>query len=257
MINFSGIPSSKTFGKIARMPLQCLPKNLVVPVIQGRLKGKRWLAGAHTHGCWLGSYELEKQSVFERLVKPGDIVFDIGANVGFYTLLASTMIGPTGHVYAFEPLPRNLEYLRRHIALNKLTNVTVFDSAVSEQTGVARFGCGTSATGALSDDGEFSVKTIALDELDASLPPPSLLKIDVEGAELSVLRGAQRLLKLHKPSILLATHGREVQRQCCDLLLDRGYNVQSLDHRPLNQTDEVQATPLPQSSATSSEAAHA
>ena len=246
MINFSEVSFASTFGKLARFPLQFVPNDVAVPVIQGRLRGKRWLTGSLTHGCWLGSYESRKQKVFEALITPGSVVFDIGANVGFYTLLASVLVGGSGRVYAFEPVQRNLRYLRRHISLNHLNNVTVIDSAVSDVTGRARFSVsGSSAIGSLSEQGEIEVATLALDDLDASEyeRARSHLKIDVEGAELKVLRGAEVFLRTWRPSILLATHGPDVHLDCCRFLLGIGYNIRSVDGQPIERTNELLATP--------------
>ncbi len=75
-------------------------------VVQGPLRGKRWIAGSSNHGCWLGSYELAKQRKVIELVRPGMVCWDVGAHVGFYTLLFAELVGPLGRVFAFEPLPR-------------------------------------------------------------------------------------------------------------------------------------------------------
>jgi FkbM family methyltransferase len=246
MINFSELSFASTLGKLARFPLQFVPNDVAVPVIQGRLRGKRWLTGSLTHGCWLGSYESGKQKVFETLITPGSVVFDIGANVGFYTLLASVLVGRSGHVYAFEPVQRNVGYLRRHIALNHVNNVTVIDSAVSDVTGTARFVVsGGSAIGSLSEQGEVEVATLALDDFDSAqgTRARSHLKIDVEGAEFKVLRGAEAFLKTRRPSILLATHGPDVHIACCGFLSGIGYNIRSVDGQPVERTNELLATP--------------
>src|SRR5574341_673203 len=129
-MNFSAISSNSGVGIALRYPLRWIPHERVVPVLQGRLRGKRWIVGASVHGCWLGSYEYDKQKRFVREIKKGDVVYDIGAHVGFYTLLASELVGPSGQVIAFEPLPRNLGYLHRHLALNSCKNVTVIEAAV-------------------------------------------------------------------------------------------------------------------------------
>src|SRR6266436_706615 len=137
-INLSAIPSSRWFGRVLRWPLQWIPQDAVVPILQGPCAGMRWIVGSSTHGCWLGSYEYEKRKLFEELVGPGDVVYDIGAHVGFYTLLASVLVGHTGRVVAFEPSPRNLAYLRRHLAMNRLNNVTVVEGAVYDHDGEVR-----------------------------------------------------------------------------------------------------------------------
>src|ERR671919_200683 len=105
-INFSAVASNTRAGRLLRAPLNWIPSELSVPILQGALRGKKWVVGSSTHGCWLGSYEYAMRHLFERTVERGDIVYDVGAHVGFYTLLASVLVGPTGRVLAFEPLPR-------------------------------------------------------------------------------------------------------------------------------------------------------
>lgn len=114
-MNLSGISSASVVGKLLRLPLVLLPGNLQMPIMQGRLKGKKWIVGSSNHGCWLGSYEYRKRILFEKMVPHGSIVYDLGGHVGFYSLLASVLVGPTGHVFVFEPFPANLAYLRKHL----------------------------------------------------------------------------------------------------------------------------------------------
>ena len=114
--------------------------------MQGPAKGKKWIAGASTHGCWLGSYEAEKQAHFVNLARRGGVVYDVGANVGFYTVLSSVLVGDEGAVYAFEPVPRNLGYLRRHVEMNGLGNVRVMDVAMGEAEGVVTFSLASNAS---------------------------------------------------------------------------------------------------------------
>ena len=80
-----------------------------IPIFQGKLRGKKWIVGSGEHGYWLGSYEMDKRLAFEKEILPDSVIYDIGANVGFYSLLAAEMTGEKGHVYAFEPLPRNIK----------------------------------------------------------------------------------------------------------------------------------------------------
>ena len=76
------------WAKVIRLPLRTVPPGTVVPILTGRLRGRKWIVGSGDHSCWIGSYELEKQRAFAQVVHPGETVFDLGANVGFYTLLA-------------------------------------------------------------------------------------------------------------------------------------------------------------------------
>jgi FkbM family methyltransferase len=205
-----------------------------VRVLQGPLKGKLWLVAAGIHSCWLGVYEGEKAVAFARELQPGDIVLDVGAHAGYYTLLAADKVGPAGQVFAFEPVPRNLFFLQRHVGLNGLTNVTVVPVAVSDHGGLARFGEGPDedgSTGRFDKHGGLLVSTVCLDDLHTAgwIPRPRLIKVDVEGAELSVLLGAQKLLETTHPILFLAFHGSEVDRACRQLLSFIGYRIEALD----------------------------
>ena len=95
-----------------RWPLRLAPRGRAVPILFGPARGLRWVVGVGLHGCWLGTYEWHKQRRFAREIKPGEVFFDIGANTGFYTLLAAKRTGTGGIVHAFEPNPRNLAPLR-------------------------------------------------------------------------------------------------------------------------------------------------
>ena len=109
-------------GRLLRLPLRLLPAGAVVPILSGPLRGRRWVVGAGPHGYWLGTYEADKQRLLQTLLREGDCFFDVGANVGFFTLLASALVGRSGRVVAFEPLPQNLAFLRRHLLLNRPHN---------------------------------------------------------------------------------------------------------------------------------------
>ena len=81
--------------------------------------------GSSSNACWAGTYEPDNLRRFGEAITLGDAVYDVGANVGVYTLLASSKTGPNGKVYAFEPHPRNLDYLRRHIERNQGANCEI------------------------------------------------------------------------------------------------------------------------------------
>jgi FkbM family methyltransferase len=146
----------------------------------------KWTVGSGTHGYWLGSNEYSKRRRLERMLRPGQVFYDVGANVGFYTLVASALVGPTGHVAAFEPQPRNVEYLRRHIELNRIRNCRVLPIALGERPGRARFQrAGHPAMGSLASAGELEVEVASLDELVSRgvIPEPDVIKLDIEGGE--------------------------------------------------------------------------
>ena len=217
------------FGSIIRAPLRFIPKSLVIPIISGPLKGIRWIVGAGPHGCWLGSYEGRKPRQMASLIDVGDCVFDIGANSGYYTLLASRYVGRTGSVFSFEPLPHNLAILRDQIRLNGANNVTVVPAAVSDREGTARFSPGQSPLmGRLTATGEIEVETVTVDGIvqGGVARAPQVMKIDVEGSEELVLNGASDTLQRIRPIILLAGHSTAIQRRCVSILESHGYCVQ-------------------------------
>lgn len=223
-----------------------IPHQAVVPILQGRLKGSKWIVGSGIHGYWLGSYEIHMQKAFEGVISTNSIVFDIGAHVGYYTLLSSTLVGPGGKVYAFEPLPRNIAFIKRHILMNLVTNVDVVEAAVSEKTGSTFFVEGEeSPMGQISSEGYLQVKTVSLDELVSTgkVEFPDYMKIDVEGAEYDVLLGARRIIREKLPKIFLATHGQELKEKCCQMLLDWGYSIEPIDSTNLLDARELLAIP--------------
>jgi FkbM family methyltransferase len=221
-----------------------IPASTRVPIIQGPSKGKKWIVGSSTHGCWLGSYENEQRSIFEKYVGSGDIVFDIGAHVGFFTLIASVLVGSSGKVVAFEPLPENLRYLHEHLSINHVDNVTVIEKAVSIHSGSVKFRKHANrAMGGISDDGELDVSAVSLDEMmeDTIVLPPSCIKMDVEGGEFLALRGGSYFLRRFHPIIFLSTHGPEIHKSCCRLLRQFGYDLISLDGREIEESTNILA----------------
>ena len=215
-------------ARLVRVPFQMVPGDRPVRVLSGPLRGAAWIPRSATHGCWLGIYERRTQRLFSQQLSPGDVVFDVGAHVGFYSLLASRLVGPAGRVVAFEPLPRNLELLERHFSHNATSNVTVVKAAVGERTGEERFaGKGEPSMGSLAAEGEL-VDLVCIDDLvdRGDVPPPRLIKIDVEGAESRVLQGAAATLAKHRPAILLAAHGWKQWSECSRRLADLGYSLQ-------------------------------
>lgn len=157
-------------------------------------------------------YEKDVTNIINDIVKPGMICADVGANVGYFTLLLASIVGPEGRVYAFEPEPTNFAFLERNIALNKFTNVTLIQKAVSDSTGNAslyldanNLGSHTlSKNNTLMNAGKISVDTITLDEFFSTKNlMPNFLKIDVEGAEGLVFKGANRILSKENVKIVM------------------------------------------------------
>lgn len=233
----SGAPSRmKSAGmllrRMARWPLALIPPQTEVRILRGPLRGKKWIKGAGPNAYWVGTYEVARVGALAEAVTQGSVIYDIGANVGIYTLLSSMRAGPSGAVYAFEPLPRNLEYLRRHVALNRLQNCEVIAEAVGKTPGTAKFSAANWAASMARLDpekGELAVPVTSVDACiygDKPLRPPDVLKIDVEGAELDVLQGAERTIEDLHPAIFLEVHGTQLHADCLKLLTAKGYRVE-------------------------------
>jgi FkbM family methyltransferase len=215
--------------------------------VGGALRGRWWLPASRGKVLRIlgGTYEPEQTALFREHLRPGATVLDVGAHVGYYTLLSSVLVGPVGRVFAFEPNPVNHGFLGRHAAVNGCRNVTVVQAAVSDRDGTARFDFGSgSGTGHLAEGGALEVRTVALDGFCAEHGiTPSAIKVDVEGAEMEVLRGAEDTVSRARPVIFLSTHGAEVHRRCLAWLRGRGYALSPILGGDVEATTEVLCLP--------------
>lgn len=213
-----------------------------LPILAGPLSGSRWLpaSGGKIVRLICGTYEKAQSQLFHQHVTADSIVFDLGANVGYYTLLAAKL-AHQGQVVAFEPEPRNAAFLRSNIAANGCRNVSIHELAVASATGYAKFKMGSgTGTGTLADEGTLKVKTIKLDEFVASSGlRPTHLKIDVEGAEIDVLCGGLETLQACRPTIFLSTHGDAVHAACREVLRQLNYQLQPIDGPDVESSAEL------------------
>jgi FkbM family methyltransferase len=150
-----------------------------------------------------------------RHVAPGGVVYDVGANIGIHTLLLSRLVGSNGQVYAFEPVPELFERLCENVRLNPcLPAARPVPMALSDHAGTAAFYTGHHAgaghlVGSGPETGDrILVTTSVLDEFvyRDHHAPPEFMKIDVEGAEGSVLAGGERVLNSARPIVLVDLH---------------------------------------------------
>ena len=167
-------------------------------------------------GIIRGTYEVEELDFVRRMVGPGQNVLDIGANIGLFTVTMASLTGPTGKVYAFEPLEELTTMLARSVVENHFEDRVVIERvAVGDKAGTAQLISAartTNAGGAYLKAGSVpsghdvtEVKLITLDSYPL-LRPVHFIKIDVEGAELLAFRGAKQLLKEDRPLILSELH---------------------------------------------------
>ncbi len=159
---------------------------------------------------YTGDYEPEIKAVFKGIIKPGDTVLDIGANIGFHTLYFSELVGPVGHVLAFEPIPVNYNVLKKNLALNKVKNVSLQTFALGEineelniyidpepkNPGAYNlFEKTNNNTSIISRVGDEILRELDVNRVD-------FIKIDVEGYEQFVLKGLVQTISNYKPKII-------------------------------------------------------
>jgi FkbM family methyltransferase len=198
-------------------------------VISGPLEGAKFILGSLAGeggggSVYFGLVDKEQTAAVCRELRSGQTFFDLGANVGYYSILASRLVGSGGSVVAFEPVVRNVAFLHQHLMLNRAENVHVLPFAVSATTGLSSFSPGESNAMGKLGTGDMLVATVTLDEIARILNQvPDVIKIDVEGAEMEVFRGAKRILEERRPKIFLSTHSDELRTECLDHLRGLGY----------------------------------
>jgi FkbM family methyltransferase len=157
-------------------------------------------------------YEPHVRQAVRDHVREGDVVVDVGANVGAIALLAATLVKASGRVIAIEPNPDNLQLLYRGIVLNRLTNVEVLPYAASNGRTVFSLTGGTSNTHLVSPrapvEGGYFVQSIALDDLLGGLPRLDFLKMDIEGHEPQAWEGFAKTIARHRPALLVEFNPR-------------------------------------------------
>lgn len=190
-------------------------------------------------------------AVFDAALRPGDVVFDVGANEGIYTCWSARRVGPGGHVYAFEPVPSTRSRLQGNLQRNGLTErVTVIPKAVGAEVGQTTIwlppeqGHGRASVAQIDGASEVPAEVTTLDSLKV-VPEVRLVKIDVEGFEPAVLRGAINLLQSASPPVVLlevvldhlSRLGFAVQ-DALGPLTDAGYSVYSLTTSGLQEVTD-------------------
>jgi FkbM family methyltransferase len=186
---------------------------------------------------WLGTYETDLQDSIADLIEPSWSAYDIGANIGFVSLLLAQKLGESGKIFAFEALPANLERLRTHVEINGLdSKVRVISAAVAATSETVRFLVGPSGAMGKAEGSagrteghreSVEVPGICLDDFifrDGN-PPPQVIKMDIEGGEVLALKGMKRLLTEAHPLILLELHGPEAARVAWETLTAAGYQI--------------------------------
>lgn len=204
----------------------------------GPLRGMRFRISPITGlSPWYSGAERFHQRFFRKVVRPGDVGIDVGANWGLHTLYLSQLVGCRGLVIAAEPNPSVFAELEWHAWANHRSNVRTYPVAISDAEGQALFRCDSGPSqGCLLDDGlpaasrsgDFSVPTRTLDSIvkELNVKRLKLVKIDVEGAEERVLRGATHILRCFMPYLIVDLHvSRERRQSMLEVLASFGYEV--------------------------------
>lgn len=150
------------------------------------------------HGTW----EPHLGALLDRNLRPGDVVVDVGANVGVFAFRAARLVGPAGRVIAFEPDPANAALFLRGVAANRFGHVTLFPLALSDRRAVFALQGGANAWLVPAGATEVMAQAVPGDEVLATEPRVDFVKLDIEGHEPFALRGLARILALHRPLVL-------------------------------------------------------
>ena len=245
-------------GRAARVGLQDRP----VRIAQGVAAGLVLSPGRSNPAYALGVNELPVQAAFAVALGPGAVLYDVGANIGFLSLVAATLVGGAGRVYAFEPAPANIAVLRANVERNALSQVTIVESAVAEAPGrmslqLDRYAGGhvlANAGAVLNPQGQVEVDVISLDDFarQAGVRSPDLVKIDVEGAEMQVIAGMSELLRTVRPLVLFEADAASVTaceaqyQQIGSALAAFGYEIERLgDSYPQDRWEVIHGLARP------------
>jgi FkbM family methyltransferase len=196
------------------------------------------LSHAHIGSIAFGTLESAVQEAMIRHLARGGVFYDVGANLGFFSMLGAHMAGfEEGRVYAFEAAPDNAQAIRVNVELNGIPNVSVIAKAVSRAGGTARLQVvDDQSWSKLAEYGEhpytervIDVETVAIDDLveSGAIAPPALVKIDVEGAEIAVLEGMRRTIAAYQPAIICELH--DTHAEFVALMRGHGYRLINLE----------------------------
>ena len=177
------------------------------------------------------------QSLFAAEIKPDDIVFDVGANAGFFSLVASRLVGAEGKCLSFDPDPANIESITAQKDLNGLNNWIPIEKAVSDSPGSATFYFDKpgDSTGSLEgrDGGDgIRVNVTTLDEITEQYGNPDLIKMDIEGHEYKALLGGEKAIANVRPKFLIELHSEEIAQKVITHLNSHQYQIYNLDGKP-------------------------
>jgi FkbM family methyltransferase len=209
-----------------------------VIVKKGILKGSRLKLNLQSEShYWLGSYEDQLVQAIKDFCTPGMIVYDVGSDIGCISLAFARKIGNQGKVFAFEPLPINIQRIKEHITINSMQNsIQLIPCAVSDNNGKEEFlvykkhilgKLASSPFRSYNYIDKIKVNCIFLDHFvyNEGNPSPDLIKMDIEGGGIKAIPGMSRLLFEVQPILFLELHGPEEQQIAWKYLKKNRYDV--------------------------------
>ena len=216
-----GASAAESLVAIVGRPLE--GKTVLIP--HGEARGAAFRAERASLAWITGNVEPEVQRVLRGHLSPGATFLDVGASVGFFTVLGARLVGPAGRAVAFEPNPSACAAIRANADLNGLENVEIVVQALSDREGEGFLEGSPAATASLVAEqtaAAVRVRTTSLDRFLAERPElaPDLVKIDVEGHESAALRGMAATLKSVRPVVIVEMHG---EREFLSILEDADY----------------------------------
>jgi len=228
-------------------------------IYHGKLRGYKFLANT-SDDYFTTEYERDSFTYVTDVIsnKPGSVVYDLGANLGYFSILCSAY-GNESKIFAFEPIPENMRVLCRHLLMNNINNVTPVNLAISDHMGLIDFSADNRSVSytykqASSYYGNRQLKIkvgiLSMDSLAShfGFPDPDVIKIDVEGAEFDVLSGGVEMINRCRPKILLSTHEahvKGVEEKCLTFLENINYSYVKMKNEAgrMNGLNDFWCTP--------------
>jgi FkbM family methyltransferase len=201
------------------------------------MRGQSFVCSTAEKYFYLGSHlEEDGQKILLEILRPGEICYDIGAHVGYMSLLFAAIVGSAGQVFSFEPSPINYLRVRHNIERNGVENIAVLNLAASDREGEAvleeRGSMSTIVKTPGHSGGTAKIHAIRLDDFayrDGN-PPPSFVKLDVEGQAGPALDGMRRIFEVARPKLMCELHNSEEEGHVTRFLSSCRYTWSVIDH---------------------------